>query len=153
MRGDRVELVRVVEHRGLGRPGRAPVVVDGDGVDELGERVAVELGRPRLDQPDPELDVAQESALLGRSKGRRTAELECPADVVEQRRRYQQVRPQPRMHLCAVPADRRHRDGVLEQSAGVVVVEIRARGELAEPDPEPLVVRGSARRPTSGRDG
>jgi hypothetical protein len=40
-RGDRVELVRVVEDGGLGRPGRTPVVVDSDGVDELGERFAI----------------------------------------------------------------------------------------------------------------
>jgi hypothetical protein len=43
------------------------------------------------------------------------------------------------MHLCGVAADRRNRDGVLEQPAGVVVVEIRARGQLAEPGPEALV--------------
>src|SRR5215207_1728387 len=43
------------------------------------------------------------------------------------------------MDLRGVAADRRHCDGVLEQAPGVVVVDVRARRELADAAPEHLV--------------
>jgi hypothetical protein len=49
-RGDRVELVRVVEDGRLGRAGGARVVVDGDRVQELRPRVAWEVDRVLLDE-------------------------------------------------------------------------------------------------------
>jgi hypothetical protein len=48
---DRVELVRVVEHGGLGRPGRPRLVVDGDGVEQLGADLDLESRRALLDHP------------------------------------------------------------------------------------------------------
>lgn len=129
-RGDRVELIRVVEHGGLRRPGCTGVVVDGHGVDELGEDAAVEILGAGLDQADPELDVAKEPALVGRPEGGRTPELDCSAGVVQERRGDKQVGSQPRMDLSGVPADRPHGDGVLEQPAGVVVVHVGARRKL-----------------------
>ena len=51
------------------------------------------------------------------------------------------------MHLCGIPADRRDGDGVLEQPARVVVVNVRARGQLAQPLPE----RGVTQEPSDDR--
>jgi hypothetical protein len=66
-------------------------VVDGDGVDDLGEGGRVERLSPRLDQTDPELDVAEEPALVGGPEVRRRAELVCSAGIVEERRCEEQI--------------------------------------------------------------
>jgi hypothetical protein len=89
-------------------------MVHGDGVNELGQRVTVELPGARLDQADAELDVSEEAPLLGRPEGRRAAELERSADVVEQRGGDQEVAAKAWMYLRGLAADRRDRDGVLQ---------------------------------------
>ncbi len=50
-RGLRVELVRVVQHSRLGRARGGPVVVRGDGVQELGENGGGEIAGALFDQP------------------------------------------------------------------------------------------------------
>ena len=50
-RGDGVQLIGVVEHRGLGRARRAGVVVDRDRVQQLRADVRLERGCALFDQP------------------------------------------------------------------------------------------------------
>jgi hypothetical protein len=134
----------VVQHGRLGRAGRSGVVMGGDGVHQLGEHVALERLGPRLEQADAELDVAEEPALVGRPKVRRPPELHRAAGVVEQSRRHEQVAPQPWVDLSRVAADRGHRHGVLEQSAGVVVMDFGARRQLTQSGAEELVAEEAA---------
>ena len=86
-----VQLIRVVEHRSLGRPSRLPVMVDGDRVQELAPDVGVELACPLLDQPQAEVNVAEQTTLLGLAKRRSAAQLARSPDIVQQRRRQQQI--------------------------------------------------------------
>ena len=81
-RGGRVELVRVVEDDRLGGAGCRAVVVRGDRVQELGPERGIEAAGPLVDEPHPELDVAEQCALRGRPEGRTPAELAYAADVV-----------------------------------------------------------------------
>ena len=53
-----------------------------------------------LDEPEPQVDVAEEPPLDGRAEARPGAELARAADVVEQRGREQEVDAQPRMDLA-----------------------------------------------------
>ena len=78
-RRDGVELVRVIEDGRLGGAGGVAVVVRRDCVQELGERVAVEPGRALLDQPQAQVDVAEQASLLGRrgTRGRGSALAPC----------------------------------------------------------------------------
>ena len=138
---DRVELVRVVRACGLGRARRPGVVVHGDGVDDLASTVAVEALGARFDQPDPELYVAEQPAFVRRAERRAAAELDAAAGVVEDRGRDEQVVAKPGMTPRGIAADRRDRDGVLEEPARVVVVDVRARGQLAQARPEQLVAQ------------
>ena len=80
--GDRVELVRVVEHGGLGRPRAARVVMHGHGVEQLGPHLDLQRRRALLDQPQAEMDVAEQPALVRRAERRPALELERPADVM-----------------------------------------------------------------------
>ena len=82
-RGLRVELVRVVEHGGLGGACGLPVVMAGDGVQELRERRRRDLTGALLDHAEAEVNVSEQAALLGLTKCRPAAELADPADVVE----------------------------------------------------------------------
>jgi uncharacterized membrane protein len=83
--------------------------------------------------------VAEQAALSRRAECRRAAELERPADIVEEGSRHEEVGPKPWMHLGRVTADRCDRNRVLEQPTGVVVVHAGARGQLAQPRSEALV--------------
>ena len=82
-----------------------------------------------LDQAQPEVDVAEQAALVGRRERRPAAELDRTPDVVDKRRREQQVGPEPRMELRRLAAERRDADRVLEQAAGVGVVVVGGRRE------------------------
>ena len=66
--------------------------------------------------------MAQQAALLGRREPRSGAKLARAADVVQQRRRKQEVVAQARVELRRLAGECRHPDGVLEQSARVRVV-------------------------------
>ena len=144
-RGDRVELVRVVEHGRLGGARRAGVVVAGDRVQQLGAGCRVEPVGALLDQAQAEMDVAEQAPLLGEPVRRGGAELERAADVVQERGGEEQVGAESRMELRRLAAERGDADGVLEQAAGVAVVPVRGRGQPAQPR------RGSRRRRGSGR--
>ena len=80
-----VELVRVVENGRFGGSGGRAVVMAGDGVKQLGEHGRIEITSTLLDHPQPEMDVAEESAFVRRSERRTRAELANPADVVQER--------------------------------------------------------------------
>ena len=91
-------------------------------------------GGPLLDQPQPEMHVAEQPALVGGRERRPARELERPPDIVDERRRQHQLRAQPRMELRRLAAERRDADRVLEQPAGVGVVVVERRrigGEIA----------------------
>ena len=76
--GDRVELVRVVEDCRLGRPRSARVVVDRDAMEELGELRSLQSLSALLDQPQAEMHVAEQAALVGRRERRPARQLERP---------------------------------------------------------------------------
>jgi hypothetical protein len=90
-------LVRVVEH-GRFCGARGPdVVVAGDGVQQLGASAGLERRGTVLDQSQPEVDVAEQSAFVGGPERRSAAELSHAADVVHERRGEQQVVAEPLM--------------------------------------------------------
>ena len=121
---DRVELVRVVEDSRLGRPGGARVVV-ARRRRGAARRAHLDLERVRalLDQPQAEVHVSQQPALVRRPEGRAAAELDaCVPTSCSSAARRSEVRPQPRMQLRRLAAERRDADRVLEQAARVAVV-------------------------------
>ena len=83
--------------------------------------------------------MSKQPALLGRPERRSAAELERPPGVVEDRGGEEQVAAEAGVHLRGFAAERCDGDGVLEQSAGVDVVRLRARGQFAQPSAEPLI--------------
>jgi uncharacterized protein (DUF1015 family) len=95
----------------------------------------VERRRPLLDQPQPEVDVAQQSPLVRLPEDRAPAELAGAPDVVHERRREQQVAAQPRMKLRRLAAERRHADRVLEQPARIRVVAVDRRRQRPQRRP------------------
>ena len=133
----RVELVRVVEHGGLGGARGRAVVMAGDRVEQLGEHLGVELARALFDHPQPEVDVSQQPPLLRLPERGPIPELARPADVVQERRGEEEIEAQPRVQLGGLATERRHADGVLEEAAGVAVVPVRpGGGQCAERPPE-----------------
>ena len=112
----------MVEHRRLGRARSTRVVVTGDRVQQLGARVRLDAGASLLDHAQAEVDVAEQPTLVGLPEGRAGGQLRDAADVVQQRRREQQVGAQPRMQLGRLATDRRHANRVLEQAARIGVV-------------------------------
>src|SRR5438067_2492519 len=97
--GDRVELVRVVEHRGLGRPRPARIMVGRHAVEELRELARGQSLCALLDQAQAEVDVTEEPALVRDRERRAARQLDRTAGVVEERRGEQQVGPQARVQL------------------------------------------------------
>src|SRR2546421_11689782 len=93
-----------------------------DGVQELRERVGLEAAGAVLDQPQAEVNVAEETPLRRLGERRGAPELEGPAYVVHDRGREQQIRTQARMELAELPADRGDADGVLQEATRVVVM-------------------------------
>src|SRR6266540_6388450 len=83
---DGVELVRVEEHRRLGRSRAAELVVDGDRMKQLCPRPCLQSTGPLLDQAQAEVNVAEQPPLVGLPERRAPLQLAGPADVVEQRR-------------------------------------------------------------------
>src|SRR5436190_15859388 len=96
-------------------------------VEELGANLRLERGGSFLDQPQPQMNVAEEPAFLGLPEVRRRAELAGPAEVVQNRCGEEQIRPQARMQLRRLAADRGDADRVLEEAAGVAVVTVGCR--------------------------
>ena len=75
--------------------------------------------------------MSEQAALVGRPEDRAAAELARPPDVVQERRREQQVGPQALVELRRLAADRGDPDRVLEQPAGVRVVAVGGRRQRA----------------------
>jgi hypothetical protein len=122
----------VEDSRLRGARGRA-VVVAGDGVQELGQHGRVEVAGALLDQPQPEMDVAEQAPLLGRPERGAWPQLADAADVVQERCGEHEVEPEPGMELRGLATERRDADGVLEEAAGVAVMAVGAgRRERAE---------------------
>jgi hypothetical protein len=119
----------VVENGRFGRPRGAGVVMDGDRVEELGEYVPGHAGRALLDQAQAQVDVAEELALVRGEEERPAVELAETPHVMEEGRGHEEVASEALMELGGVAADRRHRDGVLEQAAGVGMVGVGCRGQ------------------------
>src|SRR5207253_9330998 len=117
-----VALVRVVEDGGLGGTRRAQVVVTRDGVQQFGAHLCLEGCGPALDQPQAEVDVAEQPTFGDLPKCRSRPELDGTADVVEERGRDKQVAAQPWMQLGSLAAEGRNADRVLEQSACIRVM-------------------------------
>lgn len=130
---DGVELIRVVERRRLGSPGAAQVVMRRDGVEELGPRVALEPAGALLDHAQAEVDVSEQAPLVRLGEERTEVEFPNSADVVQERRRDEQVAPQPWVHGGGVPAESRHGDRVLEQPSRVAVVAVGRRRKRPQP--------------------
>ena len=114
-------------------------MVNGHSVDDLREHGSLEPAGMRLDQPNAELDVAEQASLLGRPERGTAAELQRPAGVVEQGSGKDEVPAETRMYLGGLAAERGDGDGVLEESAGVRVMRLGAGGKLAKPGAEALV--------------
>ena len=132
-RGDRVELVCVVENRRLGRPRRARIVVGGDAVEQLGEPAGRRAPRARSSisrRPRWTWPSSRPSS-VGVNAGPRD-ELERAPDVVDERGGEHQLGAQPRMELRRLAAERRDADGVLEQPARVGVVVVDGGGICGE---------------------
>ena len=124
----------------LPRPcARARVVVRADRVQELGADSGLERRGALLDQAQPQMDVTEEAALLGRLEDGPARQLGGAADVVEERRGEEEVGAQPGMELRDLAADRRDADRVLEQPARVAVVAVDGRGQCAEPTAQRVV--------------
>ena len=94
---------------------------------QLGAHLRVERLGPLLDEPQAEVDVAEQAALLGRPEGRAAAQLADAPDVVQQRRGEQQIGAQPRVELRGLARQRRDADRVLEQAARVGVMRLGGR--------------------------
>ena len=118
----------MVEDSRFGGSRGGPVVMARDGVQQLGENGRVEVTSTLLDHPQAEMDMAEESSLVRRSKGRAWTELADPADVVQECSGKHEVVSQPRMELRRLSAERRHADRVLEEATRVAVVPVRGGG-------------------------
>jgi len=120
-RGDRVQLVRVVEDSGLRGSRCARIVMARDRVEELGGSVQA------LEETEPEVDVAEQATLLGRCEDGRPSELPRPPDIMDERSGEQEVAAEPWVDLDQLAAEGRDTDRVLEQSAGVRMMAVRSR--------------------------
>src|SRR5438477_434187 len=93
----------IAETPARGAPTRpAQVVVASNRMQQLGGCI--------VQQPQPQLNVAEQPPLLGGAERRRRPELAYAADVVHECRREQQVGAQTRVQLRELMADRGHAD-------------------------------------------
>ena len=77
----------MVEDGRLGGTCRGPIVVGCDRMEELRENGRIEVARALLDQPQAEVDVAEEAPLVRRPERRARPELTDSTDIVHQGRR------------------------------------------------------------------
>ena len=124
--------------------------MDRDGVQQFRPDFSLQRRGPFLDQPQAEVDMTEQSALLGRAEGRPALELQRPPNVVQESRREHQIGAQARMQLRGLAAQRRYANRVLEQAPRVGVVGLRRR-ERAQSLPQGLVLDEPLnRRPQPG---
>ena len=124
-----------------------------DGVEQLGAHGRLELGGAFLDQPEPEMDVAEQAPFLGLAEARPGLELARAADVVQERGGEQQVAAQARVQLRGLAAERGDADRVLEQAAGVAVVAVGAGGGKRAGTPSAADGSPSTRSDEAGQAG
>src|SRR5205085_11379180 len=101
-----------------------------------------------LEETQPEVDVAEEAAFLGRREDRWPAELARPPNVVDEGGGEQQVAAEAGVDLGQLAAEGRYADRVLEQAARVGVMAVRCRrvrqqrrvGKRSRDDPPQLLV-------------
>ena len=117
----------MIEHRGLGGARRAGVVMAGDRVQKLDGNSAVELGSAVLDQPQPEMHVSEETALVRLPERRSGGAFRCAADVMKERRREHEIAAKPRMELRGLATDGCDADRMLEQAACVDMMGLGRR--------------------------
>ena len=111
-----------------------------DRMKELGQHISCEALRALLDHPQAEVDVPEQLALAGGNEERARIQLSRSAEVVQERCRQHEIRSQATMKPRRLPAEGRHRDRVLKQSAGVRVMSVGCCGQLPEPFPQRVVV-------------
>ena len=131
-RRDSVELVRVVEDGRLRGARGARVVVRADRVEELRPDRGIEVVGALLDRGAGRGGRAPGGAFLRRAEERCAPELDGTPEVVQECRREQQVRAQPRVQLRGLAAEGRDADRVLEEAARVGVVPVRGGRQLAQ---------------------
>ena len=134
----------MVEDGRLGGTRGPRIVVDGHRVQQLGPHIRCELGRPLLEEAQAEMDVAEQAPLLGRQKQGAERELADPAQVVQDRRRDEEVASQPPMDARGLAGKRGDRDRVLEQSPCVAVMAVRGRGQRSQPSADVRVAEDAA---------
>lgn len=118
----------MVENGGFRRAGCRSVVVARDRVEELGEHCGIEVACAFLDHAEPEVDVTEQTPLLGLAEARARPELADAPDVVQERGRQDDVGAKPGVELRRLAAQRRDADGVLEETARVPVMAVGAGG-------------------------
>ena len=120
-------------------------MVAGDGVQERQQHVVAEaaLSGGGVDHAHAGDDVADHAPFVGDGDRHAGAERLGAADVVQERRREQDVGVEARVELGRLAAERRDGHGVLEEAAGVVVVGLR-RGRRPQPLAQPRVVEHAA---------
>ena len=121
----------MVEDGGLGGAGGVAIVMGRDRVQQLGAHGRVERVGALLDEPQPEVDVPEQPALVGRPERRAAAELAHATHVVQECRGEQEVASQPRVQLRRLAREGGDADDVLEEAACIGVVRL-GRGELAQ---------------------
>ena len=122
----------MVEDGSLGRSCGASIVVHGDCVKQLSPHFRLECRSSPFDQPQPQVNVPEESALARGAEDWAASELESPAGVVQDGRSQEQVAAQARVQLRRLAAESGHADRVLEEAARVGVVTLGGGGEASE---------------------
>ena len=123
-----------------------------DGVEKLREHVRLDAGTPRLDQPEPEMHVAEKPALRRGSERRPPTELAHASHVVQERGAEEKIVTETRVQLCGLTTEGGDADRVLEQATRVPVMPVGSRrGEGAETGTNAFVAEHPARqRPETG---
>src|SRR5256714_462314 len=85
------------------------------------------------------MDMAEQAAFLGRTEDRCPPELDRPPDVVQERRREEQIDSQALVELGRLPTERRDSHRVLEQATGVSVMAFGRGRQRPEPGSYGLV--------------
>jgi len=120
-------------------------------VQQLCAHLRLERCGALFDEPQTEVDVAEQLSLGGLRERRAGTKLDRAPDVVQTRRREQQIAAQARMQLRGFPAERRHADRVLEQPACIAVMAVRCGWQRAEQQPDlPIVENARDRRAQTG---
>lgn len=118
-----------------------------DGVQDLCQGCRIEeITGKAFDRADAKLYVAQELTFASLRKAGRALEFDRPTDVVEERRRYENVGAKSKMELTKVSAHSCDGDRVLKQSARIAVMPSGCRRQAPVADPYALSVQESLKK-------